>query len=195
MWAGKRVEMECGRISFIREPGGRRRKRTRTAISGGVARRVVRRIRWVTEGSCAVGDSDQEPADTFLSLPLSFHPQAGLQCSTLPILPLPLFLRSAAIQSIFGGRSRRMSFFSRKKHTQQQASTSVAPSTASAALAQIQQQSSSGQQQQPAQKQVSKETSYERCVSIRLSSTFIPCPPALPESTMDRPLIPSCVAG
>lgn len=62
-----------------------------TAISGGVARRVVRKIRRVTGESWAVGDSDQEPAAAFLPLPLSFHPQAGLQRSTVPILPFPLF--------------------------------------------------------------------------------------------------------
>ncbi len=69
----------------------RRMRRRRTAISGGVARRVVRKIRRVTGESWAVGDSDQEPepepAVAFLPLPLSFHPQAGLQCSTIPILP------------------------------------------------------------------------------------------------------------
>ena len=99
----------------------------------------------------------------------------------------PPSLHSAAIQSIFGGRSRRMSFFSRKKHTQQQPSTSVvAASPASAALAQIQQPPSG--QQQP-QKQLSKETSYDRCVHSSPLS-LVRCLSGLPNRIMDASLIP-----
>ena len=144
-----------------------------------VARRVVRK----------------EPRNESLTFWLCrFRSTSRRACSarSSPPSSYPLFLQtlhSAAIQSIFGGRSRRMSFFSRKKHTQQQASTSVAPSPASAALAQIQQQPSSGQQQQQPQKQLSKETSYERYVLIIPPSCLVPCPPASLKRTMDCPLI------
>ena len=139
--------------------GGRGRRREGGRLSAeAVARRVVRKT-----GDWAVADQERAAAPS--ALPLSFHLQAGLQCSSLFILFTslsPSAFHSAAIQSLFGGRSRRMSFFSRKKHTQQQASTSVAvQSPASAALGQIQQPPSG--QQQP-QKQLSKETSYDRSV-------------------------------
>ena len=154
--------------------GGRGRRREGGRLS---AEAVARRDEGVA--------SEGRAARLFLALPLSFHPQAGLQRSTSS-LHFGSSLHSAAIQSIFGGRSRRMSFFSRKKHTQQQASTSVvAQSPASAALAQIQQPPTG--QQQP-QKQLSKETSYDRCVHS-YPFRLLQCPSGSSKRIMDASLI------
>ena len=135
------------------------RRKGRLSAEAVVARRVARRA----SAGLPLPGTSRSPSGF-----AAFVPPPGGPAALDPFYPssYPPFgsaLHSAAIQSIFGGRSRRMSFFSRKKHTQQQASTSVvAASPASAALAQVQQPLAG--QQQP-QKQLQKESSYDRCVS------------------------------
>ena len=161
--------------------------------AGAVARRVVRRGLGRASRTVACAGT-RNAASRPSPLPLSFHLQAGLQCSSLFILFTPLSpsaFHSAAIQSLFGGRSRRMSFFTRKKHNQQASTSVVAASPASAALAQVQQQPAS---QQQAQRQLSKETSYDRFVTLA-SFSLPPCLSRSPKCAMDSSLTPSASAA